>query len=208
MKPTRVLALACAVAAVAAAAVAGQAAGPKAQIQQSTDEILAVLRDPALKGDTHKAARRAKIIAIVDQRFHWEEMARRSLARRWLGLSADDRKVFVGLFTQLVRNTYMSKVEGYSGEQVRYDNEQIDGRYARVHIRIVTTKDTEIPLVYSMKQFGKPWMVYDVAIEGVRLVGNYRTQFRDMLARMSYPKFIAKLKEKVAKLHDDNGAKP
>ena len=208
MKPARVLAFGCAALVVAAAACAGQAAGPMAQLRQSTDKILAVLRDPALEGDAHKAKRRKQIAAIVDERFHWEEMAQRSLARHWRSRSPDERKEFVALFTDLVRNTYMSKVEGYSGEKVRYDGERVEGSHARVTIRIVTTKDTEIPLVYSMKQFSGEWMVYDMAIEGVRLVGNYRTQFRDMLNHMSYREFIAKLKAKVAKLEDWDKGKP
>ncbi|NQT53936.1 ABC transporter substrate-binding protein [bacterium] len=185
-----------------AAASRAEAAGPRDQVKATTDRILAVLGDPALKGDEHKGPRRAKLNAVVDERFHWTEMAQRSLARHWRKRTDAEKKEYVPLFTELVRRTYMSKIEGYSGEKVQYGDERLDGSYARVAIAIITKKDTEIPVVYSMKRYGDEWRVYDIAVEGVRLVNNYRTQFNGMLNRMSFPKFIEKLKAKTAGTED------
>jgi phospholipid transport system substrate-binding protein len=177
--------------------------GPQAQIKQSTDKILAVVRDPDLEGDDKKEERRKKILDAVDERFNWTEMARRALARHWRARTPEEQKEFVPLFTELVRRTYMRRVEGYAGEKVVYKGERVDGLYARVNVEIISTKNTEVPVVYSMKKHGAQWLVYDMAIEGVRLVNNYRTQFNSMLNGMSYREFVEKLKAKVAAMKDE-----
>jgi len=178
----------------------GTAPGPQDQIRQSTDQILAILKDPAFKAPDKKAERRKKIEGVVDERFNWPDMAQRSLGIHWRKRTDQEKKDFVPLYTELVRDTYMTKIEGYSGEQVHYGGEQVDGDYARVSVRIVTAKNTEIPVIYSLKKSGDQWLVYDVAVEGVRLVNNYRTQFNSMLTSMSWPEFLQKLKTKVEEL--------
>jgi len=196
-------ALAASLAAASPALAAATGPGPLDAIRQSTDRILAVLRDPALAAPEKKAERRQKILDIVDERFNWPDMAQRALARHWAPRSPQERAEFVPLFTDLIRYTYLGKVEGYAGENVRYKGEQIEGDYARVDVVIVTTKGVDVPVQYSLKKIGAEWRIYDVAVEGVRLVNNYRTQFNSMLNSMTYPKFVEKLKEKVAELRKE-----
>jgi phospholipid transport system substrate-binding protein len=171
---------------------------PTDKIRQTTDKILSILADPSLKNPSKVEERRRLIRKAVDERFDWEEMARRSLARHWASRTDEEKKEFVGLFGDLLQRTYMSKVEGYSGEKVLYEGEKVDGEYATVTVKIVTKKNVDIPVVYRLKKEGEDWLVYDISIEGVSLVNNYRTQFNSIITQSSYENLIKKLKEKVA----------
>ncbi len=182
----------------AALAAAGEP-GPMDQVRVSTDKLLAALSDPALKAPERKEERRLKIYAAIDERFNWTDMAQRTLARHWAARTPEERKEFTRLFNELLRRTYVSKIEGYAGEKIRYKGERIEGDYARVDVVLVTTRNVDIPIEYSVRKYDEGgWLVYDVAIEGVKLVNNYRTQFASMLNSMAYPQFLEKLKAKVA----------
>ena len=173
------------------------AAGPTEAIKQTTDKILSILTDPALKPSSKTAEREKLIRQAVDERFNWEEMARRSLATHWAKRTAEERKEFVPLFADLLERTYMKKVEDYSGEKVLYERETKEGDYATVKVKIVTKKNKDIPVEYRLKKEGNNWFIYDVSIEGVSLVNNYRTQFNSIITQSSYENLIKKLKEKV-----------
>jgi phospholipid transport system substrate-binding protein len=180
---------------VAVPVLAGE---PTEQIKQTTDKILSIVKDPALKGPTQTQKRRRLIREAVDERFEWEEMARRSLGRYWTQRTAEEKKEFVPLFSDLIERTYMSKVEDYSGERVRYDGETNEDDYAVVKVIIVTQKNKDIPLEYRLQKKGSEWLVYDVSIEGVSLVNNYRMQFNSIILQSSYENLIKRLKAKVA----------
>jgi phospholipid transport system substrate-binding protein len=186
--------------AAAGTALGGAAPGPLDTIRQGTEKVLSILRDPTLKAPEKKAERRKAMVDGVDSFFNWPDMAQRSLGIHWPKRTDAEKKEFVALYTELVRDTYLTKADNYSGEQVRYEGEKIEGDYARVSAQIITTRNTEIPIVYSVKKFGDQWLIYDVAIEGVRLVNNYRTQFSSMLDGMSYAEFLRQLQAKVAGL--------
>jgi phospholipid transport system substrate-binding protein len=171
---------------------------PTEKIRQTTDKILSILADPSLKKPSKVEERRRLIRKAVDERFDWEEMARRSLARHWAPRTDEEKNEFVGLFGELLERTYMSKVEGYSGEKVFYEGEKADAEYATVNVKIVTKKNVDIPVEYRLKKEGDDWLVYDISIEGVSLVNNYRTQFNSIITQSSYENLIKKLKEKVA----------
>jgi len=192
----------CLAAPAARPATAGEK-GPMDTVREGIDKALAVLRDPALKAPERKEERRRKLEAAVDEYFNWPAMARSSLGIHWRKLTDQQRREYVRLYRQLVRNTYMTKVEGYTSEKILYDKERVQGNYARVYMRIITTKGQEVPVVNSMKRFDGQWLVYDIAVEGVRLVNNYRTQFSSMLNRMSYSEFLDELRKKVAKLAEE-----
>jgi len=177
--------------------VPGLAGDPTEKIRQTTNKILSIVSDPAFK-DPSKAKEKKKLIRrAVDECFDWEEMARRSLARHWAQRTAEEKKEFVRLFAELLERTYMSKVEGYSGEKVRYERETIDGDYAVVKVKILTQKSKDIPVEYRLKKEENDWLVYDVSIEGVSLVNNYRTQFNSIILQSSYENLVKKLREKV-----------
>jgi phospholipid transport system substrate-binding protein len=171
---------------------------PTEQIKQTTDKILSIVKDPALKSPSKAKERRRLIRKAVGERFDWEEMARRSLGRYWAQRTAEEKKEFVDLFSELVERTYMGKVEDYSGEKVEYEGETIDGDYAVVKVNIITQKNRDISVDYRLQKEGNEWLVYDVSIEGVSLVNNYRTQFNSIILQSSYENLIKRLKVKLA----------
>jgi phospholipid transport system substrate-binding protein len=173
------------------------AAGPKEGIKQTTDKIISLVSDPALKAPSKTAEKEKLIRQAVDERFNWEEMARRSLATQWTKRTDAEKKEFTRLFSDLLERTYMKKVEDYSGEKVLYEGETQDGDYATVKVKIVTQKNKDIPVEYRLKKEGNNWLIYDISIEGVSLVNNYRTQFNSILLQSSYENLVKKLKEKV-----------
>lgn len=178
--------------------VPGLAGEPTEKIKKTTDRILSIVANPSLK-DPSKAKERKKLIRnVVDEQFDWEEMARRSLGRHWSQRTNDEKKEFIRLFADLLDRTYMNKVEGYSGEKVRYEGETIEGNYASVRVKIVTQDHKDIPVEYRLKKEKNDWFVYDVSIEGVSLVNNYRTQFNSIIVQSSYENLVKKLREKVA----------
>ncbi|MGE5839568.1 MAG: phospholipid-binding protein MlaC [Deltaproteobacteria bacterium] len=170
---------------------------PTEKVKQTTDKIIAIVSDPAFKDPAKEKERRERVRKAVDELCDWEEMSRRSLGRHWSQRSEQEKKEFVRLFGQLLETTYIDKVEGYSGEKVNYVGEKMDGDYAEVDVRIVTKKNTEIAVLYKLRNRDQKWWVYDMVVEGVSLVNNYRTQFSDMLAKSSFDELMKKLKEKV-----------
>ncbi len=180
-----------------AVAVPALAADPMEEVKQTTDKILSVVTNPALKAPSKTEERERLIRHAVDERFDWEEMARRSLAIYWAKRTAEERKEFIRLFSDLVERTYMKKVEDYSGEKVLYEGENKEGDYASVRVKIVTKKGEDIPVEYRLKKEGEGWFVYDVSIEGVSLVNNYRVQFHSIISQSSYENLVKRLKEKV-----------
>ncbi len=180
-------------------AIPAWAGEPTEQIKKTTDKIISTITDPTLK-DAGKSEERRKLIrAAADERFDWEEMARRSLARHWAERTDAEKREFTSLFSDLLERTYMDKVEGYSGEKVLYEGETVDGDYAVVGVKILTAKDTEISVEYRVRRKENGWFIYDVSIEGVSLVNNYRTQFNSIILRSSYRELVKKLAAKVAK---------
>jgi phospholipid transport system substrate-binding protein len=173
------------------------AAEPMETIKQTTDKILSIATDPALKPSSKTVEREKLLRQAIDERFDWEEMARRSLATHWAKRTTDEKKEFVFLFADLLERTYMRKVEDYSGEKVLYERETKDGDYATVKVKIVTKKNKDIPVDYRLKKGGNNWLIYDVSIEGVSLVNNYRSQFNSIIMQSSYENLINRLKEKV-----------
>lgn len=175
-------------------ALAGE---PTEAIKTTTDKIIRIVTDPALKGPD-KSKEKAKLIRqAVDERFDWEEMSKRTLARHWRDCTAAQKRRFTALFADLLEATYLDKVESYSGEKVFYVDEKMDGDYAVVAVKIVTKKETEIPVHYRMKKKEKTWRVYDISITGVSLINNYRKQFNSIITRSSFENLMEKLQAKV-----------
>jgi phospholipid transport system substrate-binding protein len=171
---------------------------PTEKVKETTDKIIAIVSDPALKDPAKEKERREQIRRSVDEMCDWQEMSRRSLGRYWAQRSEQEKKEFIQLFGQLLERTYIDKVEGYSGEKVIYTGERVDGDYAEVDVKIVTKKNTEIPVVYKLRSRDQKWWAYDMVVEGVSLVNNYRTQFSDIMAKSSFEGLMKKLREKSA----------
>jgi phospholipid transport system substrate-binding protein len=159
------------------------------------DAILDVLKTPELKGDEQKEVRRQKIRDIVLQSFDFGRMAQSSLGRYWRRISPEEREAFTVRFQRLIENTYIAKLETYTNEQVVYLNEQRKTKksreYAKVQTQIITADGTEIPIAYMMyRQGSEPWLVFDINIEGVSMVNNYRSQFSEFLGQKSFTQLL------------------
>lgn len=177
-------------------AVAGE---PTDQVRETTDAVINILNDKELKKPEKEKERRVKIRQTVEKRFNFEEMAKRSLAVHWKDRTPEERKEFVSLYTDLLESTYIRKIERYENEKVTYLDERIDGEYAVVKTKVVDTKGTGIPVDYKIFKQGSKWEVYDIVIEGVSLVNNYRTQFTQIIRSGSYADLVKRLKDKVVK---------
>jgi phospholipid transport system substrate-binding protein len=179
--------------AVALAAVAGI---PTDQVKGATDQMLKIILDPALKPADKTVERRKQLRAVADQVFDWAETGKRALARHWQPLKPEQQKEFATLFADLVQRSYVGKIEAYSGEKITYVGDTIEGDQATVKTKLITKSGTEIPIDYRMQKEGDSWKVYDVLIEGVSLVGNYRTQFNKIIVQSGYDELVKKMKTK------------
>jgi phospholipid transport system substrate-binding protein len=167
------------------------------QIRQTSDKIIAIFKDPEMMAPEKKAERNRMLRKAVDERFDWEELSRRSLARHWAKRTEQEKKEFIALFGKLLENTYMDRVDEYSGQEVTYGAEKLEGEYGVVEIRIITRNKTAVPVLYRVKKKGNEWLVYDISVEGVSLVNNYRNQFNSIIARHSYDHLVELIREKV-----------
>jgi phospholipid transport system substrate-binding protein len=178
---------------VAAAAMAGP---PSDQLRTQIDRVLKTLEDPELKKDSKGLGPRKAVRRIADEIFDFGETAKRSLGRHWQARTPAEREEFVMLFADLLDRSYISKVELFDGERITFTGDTIDGDLALVRTRIITKQGTEIPVDYRMLKKGDRWMVYDVVIEGVSLIANYRTQFNKIIQTSSYQELVKKMKTK------------
>ena len=142
------------------------------------------------------AERRAKIRQVAESLFDFRDMARRSLGPRFEELGAADQDEFVQLFTNLIAASYMGKVEAYAGEPIQYLDETVNGTDARVASRLVTTKGAQVNVDYRLHRADNRWTVYDVVIDGVSLVENYRMQFSRLIQRTSFAELLKTLRAK------------
>ncbi|EPR44755.1 toluene tolerance family protein [Desulfovibrio sp. X2] len=186
--------------------LAARADAPMDTMKTFVDQALAVLRDPAYKPESKKAEQRDKLAALADTVFDWVELSRRTLALNWNRLDVPQRKEFVGLYRQLLEKTYMDRIQAYSDEKVEFTGEnKLDQNQVEV-LTVVKAKDKDIPITYRLINRTGTWHVYDVIIEGVSLVQNYRTQFNNILSNKSPKEMLDDLRQKVA-TGDTSGAK-
>ena len=179
--------------------LAARAGGATDAMKGTIDEVLKILADKDLKQPAKANERRQLLEKVVGERFDYPEMSRRSLGAPWTNLSDKDREEFVSLFQTLLVNTYADKIETYSGDGVHYINERTEKDYAEVRTKVLTGK-TEIPLDYRLLNKGTSWRVYDVVVDGVSLVNNYRGQFAKILRTGSYTDLIDQLRKKSDKI--------
>ena len=180
---------------------------PTEQLKVEIDRVVKMLEDPALKVDGKAVERRVRVRSIANDIFDWAETAKRSLARHWQPLSDAQREEFVKLFGDLLERSYISKIELYGGEKIVYVGESVDGEQAIVRTKIVTKQGTDVPVEYRMLRRADRWLVYDVVIESVSLVSNYRTQFNKIIQASSYQELVKKMKAKQEEFHYEESAK-
>lgn len=175
---------------------------PLGVIRSGTDRAIEILRSQQENGNHSLHDRRDEILQIVEQYFNFQEMARRALGRAWKDQPPEKQREFVRLFKQLLFNTYVGRVENftYSDQKVAYDEERIEGNYSFVRTRIIGYKDTDVEVNYRLRLEGSEWKVYDVIVEGISFVNNYRQQFDSILANESFDSVLRRLREKTASL--------
>ncbi len=169
---------------------------PTALVKQTTDKVIDILKNKEMKKPGKTKERRAAIRRTISESFDFEEMAKRSLARYWKQRTPDEKKEFIALFSDLLERTYIRKIESYTDEQFIYGEETVEGDYAEVRTKILTKRDVNVPIEYRMLKKNGGWFVYDVVIEGVSLVNNYRNQFNDIMHSNPYETLVRKLKNK------------
>ena len=175
------------------------AATPKETVEQGVDKVLKTLGDPAFKAKA-KDEKIATIGKEIDHIFDFEELSKRTLGRDWKKMSAEQQTEFVKLFKQLLQGVYADRLLAYSDQKVIFDKEtMLKKGSAEVQSYLQTSDGKKIPLFYRLTDKSGSWRVYDVIIEGVSMVKNYRTQFREILAKDSPDKLIEILREKVNK---------
>ena len=173
--------------------------GATGAMEATVQKIVSLLTDRALAAPERRGERRRLIMAEVDRRFDFVEMSMRALGRPWRGLSREQRLEFVGLFSELLKKTYIRRIEAYSGEKIEFRKERNRGKRAMVY-SVVVKNGQEIPINYAMKLKKGQWRVYDVVIEGVSLVRNYRTEFAGVMRKEKFAGLVARLRRKIDEL--------
>lgn len=176
-------------------AVPGYAGPPTDSMKTTIDEVLRIVREKELKQPEKAEERRHLLEKVVAARFDYTEMSRRALGAPWNQLTDQQKQEFVDLFRTLLINSYADKIETYSGEGVQYLNERTEKEYAEVRTKVLSGK-TEVPLDYRLINKADDWRVYDVVVDGVSLVNNYRGQFTKILRASSYSDLVDQLRKK------------
>jgi phospholipid transport system substrate-binding protein len=169
---------------------------PTQVVQTATEQVLQVVQDAELASPASQERRRVEVQRIADRLFDFQEMSRRALALHWRERSPQEQTEFVSVFKQLLGRAYLGKLENYAGEQIVYLGETVDGEFATVRSKIVTGRGAEIPVDYRLHLVGTRWAVYDVAVQGVSFVGNYRGQFDKIIRTSSFQGLMRDLKLK------------
>ena len=170
------------------------AAAPTEQLKGSIEQVIRILEDPKFKQESMAAVRRAEIRKQAEAIFDFTETGKRALGQHWQSLNDSQRQEFISLFTDLLERSYITRIEQYSGEQIVYAGESIEGDTATVRTKFVTKQGTEVPVDYRLIRRGDRWLAYDVLIEGISLVSNYRTQFDRIMRTASYPELARRMR--------------
>jgi phospholipid transport system substrate-binding protein len=176
--------------------VSGQPTESPTEVVRTTlTEVFRILDDPKLKDPAKLIPRRRMLEEVIASRFDYAEMSKRTLAAHWIPLTNDQRAEFVELFKAFLSDRYAGKIEGYSGERTEYLSERLEGQYAEVRTRLVSSK-TEIPMDYRLMNKAGRWYAYDIIADGVSLVKNYRSQFDKIIRSDSYEELVRRLRER------------
>lgn len=169
---------------------------PKELVKETTDRVLAILKDPSLKGPEKKQELKHKLLKEISLAIDFEEISKRALGPYWRERSAEEKKEFVDLFSSMVQDFYMDRIAAYSDEKIVYLGEEQDNDYSTVQTKIIAKTGTEITVDYRLFNERGEWRVYDINVEGVSLVNNYRIQFNNTVVKSSYEKLVEKMKQK------------
>jgi phospholipid transport system substrate-binding protein len=170
---------------------------PTDQVRSTIDEVLKILNNPNLSSQAAKEERRSRLRQVIYPRFDFAEMARRSLGPTWRRISPAEQQEFLRLFTELLAESYVNNIESYNGEKILYGRETQEQEYAEVNTKLITKRGEEIPVDYKLHKVDGDWKVYDVVIENISLVNNYRAQFARLLTKSSFAELLDRIREKL-----------
>lgn len=165
---------------------------PTDEVRRYTEHVQRILEDPGLQ----QSDKRDAVRKVAQQVFDVTETAKRALGTHWNKRTPAEQEEFVQLFADLLERTYIAKIDLYGGERVQFTGEAVDGDYATVRAKVVTRQGTEVPVVARMHRRGDRWLIYDLTIENVSLIGNYRSQFDRIIRTSSYEELVKRLKTK------------
>jgi phospholipid transport system substrate-binding protein len=168
---------------------------PTDDVRTSVDAMLVILKNEQL----NKQERRAQMSDVIIKRFDFRAMSQRTLATNWKKTTDDEKQQFVELFSQLIENSYVGKLESYTNEKVEYPGEKVSGRKAVVKTLIITPS-ADIPVDYRLYEKDGQWLVYDVIIEGVSLISNYRSSYQEIMKKEGFDGLLAKMQKKIDEL--------
>ena len=168
---------------------------PTEVVRSTLTEVFRILEDEKLKGPAKLMPRRRMLEEVIAAHFDYTEMSKRALAAHWAPLTDGERAEFVELFKNFLSDRYADKVEGYSGQQVFYLSERIEGNYAEVRTELRSSK-VEIPMDYRLHMKDGTWHAYDIIADGISLVKNYRSQFDKIIRSDSYQELVRRLRER------------
>jgi len=171
------------------------AGAPTDTLREYTEAVQKVLDDPELKTEDRLQDRRAAVRKVAIEAFDVQETARRALGRHWQARTPAEREEFVQLFADLLERTYIAKIDLYGGERLTFTDERVDGDVAVVRARVLTRQGTEVPVEGRMHKKAERWLIYDVAIENISLIANYRSQFDRIIRTSSYAELVKRLRK-------------
>jgi phospholipid transport system substrate-binding protein len=172
---------------------------PTETVKGNLDKVLDVLRDPSLKAESAKKAKKDKIRDISQEMFDFTELSKRSLGKNWSKFNPDQQKEFVGLYKSLLEDAYADKIMLYTDVKIVFSKEvALTEKTVEVQSTVLR-KSGEIPIYYRVIMKDGVWKVYDVVIEGISLINNYRSQFKEILANKSPESLLETLRKKVGK---------
>ena len=169
---------------------------PTDYVRQTAEKVLLILQDPRLKSTDMRQERNNQLRQVISARFDFQAMAQSSLGPHWQRRAAEEQRDFVELFTDLVERTYADQIAAYDGEKIAYGRETQDKDFAEVDTRIITKKGQDFSVNYKLRSSDREWKVYDVVIENISLVNNYRSQFDRVLAKSSFDELLRRMREK------------
>lgn len=184
---------------VCASLVLAASLSPLQLIQSGSDRGLKIIKNSLFEGGPGLEQQRDEILTIVEEYFDFNEMAKRSLGAGWKTISPGEQQQFVRLFKQLLFSVYVSRIEETAAPDTntRYGTETVDGRYAVVKTRVTSGNQSDVEIEYRLLLEDAGWKVYDVVIEGISLVGNYRQQFASILSRESFESLLKLMQKKL-----------
>jgi phospholipid transport system substrate-binding protein len=169
---------------------------PTEQVRSTVEQVIAILADPSLKPESKQKERRDQLRRVIFARFDFAEMAQRSLGSEWRRRTPAEQQEFVNLFTDLLQDNYIGTIESYSGDKVGYNRELQEKDNAEVQTTLTTRGEAAYSINYRLRLVDKDWKVYDVIIENISVVNNYRSQFNRVISKSSYQELLRTMKEK------------